>query len=83
MHLKLADHNKSWEGSAAMFAVAMIACFVSLTLLTDFTLGIRIIVSIIIGVVSSFSEMCSKNGDDTVIVPLMNLIVLALLSIWL
>ena len=83
VHLKLADHNKSWEGSAAMFAVAMIACFVSLTLLTDFTLGIRIIVSIIIGVVSSFSEMCSKNGDDTVIVPLMNLIVLAILSIWL
>ena len=80
---KLADHNKSWEGSAAMMLVSAVACFISLTFLTDFALVTRVIVSIIIGAVSSFSEMCSKNGNDTVIVPLADMAVLAVLSIWL
>lgn len=80
---KFADNHKSWEGSLAMLLVAAAACFVSLSFLTDHKLMTRLVISVIIGAVSSFSEMCSRDGNDTVIVPAADLIVLGLLSIWL
>ena len=79
--IPFADHNKSWEGSAAMAAVSFIACLVSLLVFSEYTAMQAVLISIVIGIVSSFAEMCSKGGNDTITVPVADVLVLWLISL--
>ena len=79
--LKIADPAKSWEGSGAMAAVSFAACLASLLLLSAYPLPQAVGVSLIVGAVSSFTEMCSRGGIDTATVPAANAAVLWLLSL--
>ena len=83
VRLRFADPNKSWEGSAAMAVVAFVACLVSLLLCSDYGVGAALVVSAVVAVVSSFTELCSRGGMDTVTVPVANALALWILSFWL
>ena len=81
IRLPFADPKKSWEGSAAMAAVAFAAAFVSLQVLKVCALPETFLISLIVAAVSAFTEMCSTGGMDTVTVPVADALVLWLLSV--
>ena len=81
IRLFFADHNKSWEGSIAMALTAFIASCASLYLFSPCSPMQILLISVIVGIVSSVSEMASKGGNDTVVVPACNLLVLGILSL--
>ena len=80
IRLAIADPKKSWEGSLAMAVTACLASWISMCMLKIYSPSAALIVSLIVGCVSAFVEMCSKKGTDTVNVPVMNVIILWLLS---
>ncbi len=80
IRLFFADHNKTWEGSAAMALVSFLASFASLHFFSPYSTIQILVISLIIGIVSSLSEMASTGGNDTVTVPLANLLTLAVIS---
>lgn len=57
------------------------AALICLLALKIYPIQTALPVSVIVGIASSFSEMCSRKGTDTVNVPVLNAIVLWLLSI--
>lgn len=73
---KLADGKKSVEGSLAMFACALVSVFT--VLLARGGVGIPLCVGIatLAAAVCTFTEMCAKNGLDTVICPTSAMIVI-------
>ena len=76
--LAIADPNKTWEGSAAFAVVAFIVCAVVLTVTTG-GFSLRIMVgSVVAAIVGAFVELVSRNGNDTVTVPLAITVVLVL-----
>ena len=62
--------KKSMEGSFSMFLVS----FISVMLILSYRGGINmvgvIVISLVTALVSMFSELCSKDGNDTVICPM-------------
>jgi dolichol kinase len=80
IRLFFADHSKTWEGSAAMALVSFLASFASLYLFSPCSPLQILVISLIIGIVSSLAEMASTGGNDTVTVPFANLLTLALIS---
>ena len=73
---RLADHKKSVEGSLAMFVCALVSVLTVLLIrggiLFPFCLGIAVIAA----AVCTVTEMCTKNGLDTVICPTAAMIVI-------
>ena len=67
---KLADGKKSVEGSLAMFICAFIS--VLLVLLVRGGVGIPLCLgtAIVAAIVCTVTEMCAKNGLDTVVCPI-------------
>lgn len=67
---KCTDGKKSMEGSFSMFLVS----FISVMLILSYRGGINmvgvIVISLVTALVSMFSELCSKDGNDTVICPM-------------
>lgn len=78
--LRLADPNKTWEGSCAMFAAAAATGFVSMILFSPLNWPAAALYALIGGLFAAFSELISRNGNDTVIVPLVTEGALMLLS---
>ena len=76
IRLKIADPGKSWEGSAAMAVVSALACFFVLLLLRVYPVTTAVFVSLAVGLVSAFAEMCSRGGMDTVTVPAADVLLL-------
>lgn len=64
------DNNKSYEGTAAMFAFATAATFFTLLAYTDWAWHTNLIVSVVVAPVAAFTELVSKEGTDTITVPL-------------
>ena len=79
--LRIADPGKSWEGSLAMAAVSFAACLAALLLFSAYSVPASVGVSLAVGLVSSFTELCSRGGTDTVTVPAADAVVLWLLSL--
>jgi len=70
------DGKKSYEGTISMFLFSFAT--VTVILLCRGGLGIFscIIIALIVGAVSAFAELYSKNGNDTVLCPLSAMVVL-------
>lgn len=81
VRLPFADPNKSWEGTAAMFAVAFPSCLICLLLFSGYSLIPAVLISLLTGLVSAFSELISKNGNDTIVVPLADILILSLTAL--
>lgn len=73
---KLADAKKSVEGSLAMFFCALMSVFVVLLVRGGITIPLCFGIAFLAAVVCTVSEMCTKNGLDTVICPFSAMIVI-------
>lgn len=67
---KYTDGKKSYEGSGAMFVISFLAVCLVLMLQGKFSLTVILMVAFPVALVSTLAELCSKNGNDTVICPL-------------
>ena len=66
---KLADGKKSVEGSAAMFLCALASVFTVLMIRGGLDAALCAGIAVLAAVVCTLSEMCTKNGLDTVVCP--------------
>lgn len=62
--------KKSWEGTAAMFAVSFISVLVILLVRGGMRLGGYLVISLVTALVSAFIELISRDGNDTITCPL-------------
>ena len=73
---KCTDGKKSMEGSFSMFLVSFISVMIILSYRGGINMAGVIVISLVTALVSMFSELCSKNGNDTVICPMSAMIIL-------
>ena len=73
---KCTDGKKSAEGSFSMFLVSFISVLIILSYRGGMSVMGIIITSFITAAVSMLAELCSKDGNDTVICPMAAMIVL-------
>ena len=66
---KLADAKKSLEGSFAMFICAFLSVLLVLLVRGGESIPLCLSVAIVAAIVSTVTEMCTKNGFDTVVCP--------------
>ena len=74
--LPLADKHKSWEGSIAMLAASAISVAIVLICRGGLGIGECLMVSLLAAAVSTYVEMCTKGGWDTVTCPAAAMIVI-------
>ena len=67
---KLADGKKSIEGSLAMFLCAFMSVLLVLLVRGGMNITLCLSIAIIAAIVCTFTEMCTKNGLDTVVCPI-------------
>ena len=73
---KLADGKKSIEGSVAMFLCAFISVFTVLTIRGGLSLPLCLAIAVVSAAVCTITEMCTKNGIDTVVCPISAMLVI-------
>ena len=76
LRLKWADPHKSVEGSAAMFVCSTLSVLAVLLTRGGMSFGGCLLVACTGTAVSTFVEMCTKNGFDTVTCPIAALLVI-------
>lgn len=79
--MSLADGKKTWEGSLAMFITAFVCGALSLLLLSDMRWYQCLAMTLPSAAVAAFAELVSRNGNDTVIVPVAVTLTLSLISV--
>lgn len=67
--LPFADPRKSWEGSAAMFASSVISVLVVLLIRGGMGFGSCLLISVAAATVTTYVELCTKDGLDTITCP--------------
>lgn len=78
--LKYADRNKSWEGSSAMLLSSFLIGAAGM-LLSGETMWYRVVFHPLIAApFAAYTELVSRNGNDTVTVPVVTAAVLLILS---
>lgn len=73
---KITDGKKSIEGSLSMFVVSFISVMIILSYRGGLSVVAIIVTSFVTAVVSTLTELCSKDGNDTVICPMSAMVVL-------
>ncbi len=68
-HLPLADPKKTWEGSLSMVAVSMLTGIVCLLCLTSQSLPVVLLTALVSAIAGAYTELITRNGDDTLTVP--------------
>lgn len=81
MNLPLADHRKTWEGSAAMLATALVTGFVAMLLTTPLSWPMCLFYAAVAAPVAAYVELISHGGNDTVTVASAVAVVLGLISL--
>lgn len=76
LKLKLADGKKSVEGSLAMFICAFVSVLAVLLVRGGISVPMCLCIAILSALVCMFSELCAKNGLDTIICPVSAMIVI-------
>ena len=66
---KIADGKKSIEGSLAMFVCALVSVFTVLLIRGGISIPMCLCIAVISALVCTLTELCAKNGLDTVICP--------------
>lgn len=70
IHAPKLDGKKSYEGTGSMFLVAFLTVLTILLCRGGLNLVPCLIVSLFVAAVAAFTELYSKNGNDTIICPL-------------
>ena len=73
---KLADGKKSIEGSLAMFLCAFASVFSVLFFRGEIGIAMCAVIAVLAAFVCTITEMCTKNGLDTVICPISAMVVI-------
>ena len=73
---KYTDGKKSIEGSLAMFITSVISVVIVLSYRGRLNVPAIVVISLGTAAVSTLAELCSKNGNDTVICPMSAMVVL-------
>ena len=79
VHLKFADEKKSWEGTAAMMVTECFVGVISLLLLTDMVWYQAVVLALLTAPCGAYTELITHHGNDTVTVPIVNMIILMIL----
>ena len=66
---KFVDNKKSYEGSIAMIITSAISVFIVLLVRGGVTPIYALLIALIASTASTFVELCSKNGIDTITCP--------------
>lgn len=67
--LPLADPRKSWEGSAAMFVCAVLSVLTVLLVRGGLGLGACLFISLVAATATTYVELITKGGLDTITCP--------------
>ena len=73
---KIADGKKSIEGSLAMFVCALVSVFAVLLIRGGISIPMCLCIAVISALVCTFTELCAKNGLDTIICPTSAMVVI-------
>ena len=73
---KLADQKKSVEGSLTMFLCAFASVLTVLIFRGGISIPVCLLISILAAAACTIAELCTKNGLDTVICPVLAMIVI-------
>ena len=73
---KIADNKKSVEGSLAMLVSSTVAVFIVLLVRGGINPFLALGISIVAAAVSTFVELCSMNGLDTILCPAVSMAVI-------
>ena len=73
---KIADGKKSIEGSLAMFLCAFASVFSVLFFRGGIGIAMCAVIAVLTAFVCTITEMCTKNGLDTVICPISAMVVI-------
>ena len=73
---KIADGKKSVEGSLAMFICALVSVFTVLIVRGGIAIPMCLLIAVFSALVCTFTELCAKNGLDTVICPTSAMVVI-------
>ncbi len=68
VRIPLADPKKTWEGSLAMMATALLAGLCALRLTSPYAAGHCLPLALLTAPIAAYTELITKNGDDTVTV---------------
>lgn len=79
--LARADQHKTWEGSAAMAAAAFLAVLVTLLVMSEWGFAAALVQAILVAAAAAYTELVSRNGVDTVTVPMVSAAILALAAV--
>lgn len=69
VRLPFADPHKSWEGSAAMFLSAVISVLTVLLVRGGLGFGSCLLIALAAATATTYTELCTKGGLDTVTCP--------------
>ena len=69
IRLPFADPRKSWEGSAAMFGTAVLSVLIVLLVRGGLGVGNCLLVALCAAVVTTYVELITKDGLDTITCP--------------
>ena len=73
---KLADGKKSVEGSLAMFVCAFVSVLTVLLVRGGIAIPMCILLAALSALVCTFTELCAKNGLDTILCPVSAMVVI-------
>ena len=73
---KIADGKKSMEGSLAMFVCAFISVFAVFLVRGGIAIPMCLCVAVLSALVCTFTELCAKNGLDTILCPVSAMVVI-------
>lgn len=69
IRLPFADPRKSWEGSAAMFLCSAVSVLTLLLIRGGLPLPVCLLISLVAATVTTYVELCTKGGLDTITCP--------------
>lgn len=78
--IKWADEKKTWEGSAGMLVVSTVVGVACMLLMTALPWYQCLLLAVITAVFGAYTELITKNGNDTATVPVVNTAVLLVLT---
>ena len=73
---KIADGKKSVEGSLAMFICALVSVFTVLLVKGGIAIPMCLLIAVLSALVCTFTELCAKNGLDTILCPVSAMVVI-------
>lgn len=78
--IKWADPKKTWEGSLGMLVISTVIGVVCMLLMTELSWYQCLLMAVITAVFGAYTELVTKNGNDTATVPTVNTVVLLVLT---